>query len=417
MRVLFVSPLYPPNRSGSAVHMARLAEHLAAEGADVEAWTTEACDTHYFVDRSQRKVGRRRERVRGVEVRRFSLSAWALRHREAFSRIRAMRPPWSVWTFRDPATHAPGLLLWALASTRRFDAVVAGVLPHTPFIVAGALVARRWKAPLVVLSLVHTGEPGRVEYRQEFLGNGVPLLLGNADLVVCNTDLERDLLLARGLREDRVITIGPGADPASCLGGDAGRFRRTYGIQGPIVLQMGTQTHEKGSHHCAEAIYALRARGMQVTGVFIGAPRDDFEEGYLAYRTADQVSGLIVLGEVSDEVKRDALAAADVVVLPSRADSFGIAILEAWLAAKPVIGALAGGLPAVIDDGIDGFLVPFGDWHAIATYVALLLDRPDLARSMGEAGKRKATATHTWDRVGARFMAALTGLVGRVPQS
>lgn len=413
---MFISPLYPPNRSGSAVHMARLAQGLAADGAHVAAWTTEARDTHFFVDRSLRHVARRHECLRGVRVRRFGLSRWAMRHREAFGRMRMGMPPWSVWALRDPATHAPGLLAHALVSTERFDLVVAGVLPHTPFVVAGLAVARRWRVPLVVLGLIHTGEPARVEYRQEFLGHGVVMLLRHADLVVCNTDVERRLLLDRGLEERRLMTIGPGADPGSCLGGDARRFRSRFNIEGPIVLQLGTQTHEKGSHHAAEAVCSLRARGWDVTGVFVGFPRSDFEAGYLSSRTADQLAGLLVLGEVDDDVKRDALAAADVVVLPSRADSFGIAILEAWLAGKPVIGCLAGGIPEVVEDGVDGFLVPFGDWHAIAELVELLLDRPEVARALGEAGRAKVWERYTWDKVVARFQAAVYPLVGGPPR-
>ena len=415
MRVLFVSPLYPPNRSGSAVHMARLAQGLAAEGADVVAWTTDAHDTHYFVDRTLRRVRQHTERSHGVTVRRFALSRWAMRHHDAFQRVRTLKPPWSVWAFRDPATHSPGLLAHAAASPTRFDLVVAGVLPHTPFLVAGLAVARRWRAPLVVLGLMHTGEPGRVEYRQEFLGNGVPMLLKHADLVVCNTDIERRLLATRGIDGHRLVTIGPGADPDTCLGGNARRFRERFNVTGSIVLQMGTQTHEKGSHHSAEAICSLRASGRDVTGVFIGYPRDDFEDGYLSHRTADQMSGLLVLGNVDDGIKRDALAAADIVVLPSRADSFGIVILEAWLASKPVIGCLAGGIPEVVDDGVDGFLVPFGDWHAIAEYVELLTTRPDVARAMGEAGRAKVWANYTWDHVLDRFKAAVYPLLGRAP--
>jgi hypothetical protein len=243
------------------------------------------------------------------------------------------------------------------------------------------------------------------------------MLLKHADLVVCNTDVERRLLTARGIAEDHLITIGPGVDPDTCIGGDGLRFRSRYNLSGTIVLQLGTQTHEKGSHHAAEAVCALRASGRDVTGVFIGYPRSDFETGYLSYRSADQLAGLLVLGEVGDDIKRDALAAADVVVLPSRADSFGIAILDAWLASKPVIGALAGGIPEVLDDGVDGFLVPFGDWHAISEHVALLMDRPDLARAMGEAGRAKVWARYTWDRVLERFKEAVYPLVGRPPRA
>ena len=75
--------------------------------------------------------------------------------------------------------------------------------------------------------------------------------------------------------------------------------------------------------------------------------------------------------------------------MPSRTDSFGIVYLEAWLNGVPVIGARAGGVPEVITDGVDGYLVDFGDVAALANRIELLLRRPEAARAMGEAGRRK----------------------------
>ena len=82
--------------------------------------------------------------------------------------------------------------------------------------------------------------------------------------------------------------------------------------------------------------------------------------------------------------------------MPSRTDSFGIVYLEAWLNGVPVIGARAGGVPEVITDGVDGYLVDFGDVAALANRIELLLRRPEAARALGEAGRRKVLAEHKW---------------------
>jgi len=103
-----------------------------------------------------------------------------------------------------------------------------------------------------------------------------------------------------------------------------------------------------------------------------------------------------VLGFISEEDKRDLLAACDVLVLPSRTDSFGIVFLEAWLYGKPVIGARAGGIPCVINDGEDGLLVPFGDTAALAKGIGLLLADRTLAARLGENGRRKTLGEMTW---------------------
>jgi glycosyltransferase involved in cell wall biosynthesis len=103
--------------------------------------------------------------------------------------------------------------------------------------------------------------------------------------------------------------------------------------------------------------------------------------------------------------------ACDLLAMPSRADSYGIVYLEAWAAGKPVIGAFAGGVPDVIRDGEDGFLVPFGDAHMLAEYMRMLLDDTRLARAMGERGHTRAVTECTWEKryeTVARLFARLT---------
>jgi len=100
---------------------------------------------------------------------------------------------------------------------------------------------------------------------------------------------------------------------------------------------------------------------------------------------------------VSEQHKRDLLAAVDIFAMPSRTDSFGIVYLEAWLYGKPVIGARVWGVSDVIRDGENGLLVPFADVPDLERALRLLLDQPDLAASMGARGCRWACQEHSWD--------------------
>ena len=97
-----------------------------------------------------------------------------------------------------------------------------------------------------------------------------------------------------------------------------------------------------------------------------------------------------ILGFVSEEEKRDLLDAGDVFVMPSRTDSFGIVYLEAWLYKNPVIGALAGGVPEIIHDSEDGYLVPFGDVDRLAEAIGTLLSDRTQAQQFGARGYQKA---------------------------
>ena len=81
------------------------------------------------------------------------------------------------------------------------------------------------------------------------------------------------------------------------------------------------------------------------------------------------------------------MATADIVVIPSRFEGFGLTALEAMSLAKPVIASTAGGLPEVM--GKTGRLVPVGDADAIAGAILDLADNPDLREDMGRAARAR----------------------------
>jgi glycogen(starch) synthase len=155
-------------------------------------------------------------------------------------------------------------------------------------------------------------------------------------------------------------------------------------------------SHDKGTMHLLEAMRRLRQSGRLVDLAFAGTILAPFQR-YLATLPTKEWEWLHVLGPVSEEEKRDLLAAADVFAMPSRTDSFGIVYLEAWLYGKPVIGARTWGVSDVIADGHDGLLVPFGDVPALAKAIAELLDDPQRRSEMGKRGQRKVLQYHTWE--------------------
>lgn len=97
-------------------------------------------------------------------------------------------------------------------------------------------------------------------------------------------------------------------------------------------------------------------------------------------------------GALSDEDLWAAYADADVFVLPSRKEGFGIVYLEAMSFALPVIGASEKGVLDVISQGINGFLVEYGDVAAIGRAFAALAADSELRRRLGTAGKSMVEA-------------------------
>src|SRR4029077_6409508 len=109
--------------------------------------------------------------------------------------------------------------------------------------------------------------------------------------------------------------------------------------------------------------------------------------------------GILRLGRITDESKRDLFAAATLVAMPSRVESLGLAYLEAWANALPVIGARAGATSELILDGENGLLVPYADSAALGRAIETLLKDRDVRRRLGDSGHTLVQQRFTWQRV------------------
>jgi glycosyltransferase involved in cell wall biosynthesis len=79
-------------------------------------------------------------------------------------------------------------------------------------------------------------------------------------------------------------------------------------------------------------------------------------------------------------------------------EGLGLALIEASMHAKPLIGTLHGGIPEIVRQGENGLLVPPGDPKALARAMATILTDPEAARSMGAAALQRAMSRFSWDR-------------------
>jgi D-inositol-3-phosphate glycosyltransferase len=86
----------------------------------------------------------------------------------------------------------------------------------------------------------------------------------------------------------------------------------------------------------------------------------------------------------------------DVLALPSRTEGWGLALMEAMACGKPVVASRVGGVPELVRDGVEGFLVEAGDVRALGSHIAGLLKDPGLRTKMGEAGIQRVRG-FSWD--------------------
>ncbi|MBI2984451.1 MAG: glycosyltransferase [Candidatus Kerfeldbacteria bacterium] len=102
--------------------------------------------------------------------------------------------------------------------------------------------------------------------------------------------------------------------------------------------------------------------------------------------------GRLTSGEVVELLRRS-----DLMVMPSRSESFGVAALEAAACGLPVVASRVGGLPEVVKDGVTGFLIPPGDAEALAKNILRLVGDEALRRNMGRAGREFVFERYRWD--------------------
>ncbi|WP_298983756.1 glycosyltransferase family 4 protein [Caldilinea sp.] len=407
MRILHVTQRYLPAVGGAELHLAAISKRLVAEGHDVTVVTTDAWDFELFWHPSARRIPEAESVVEGVRVLRFpvrhlpapQLSYPAMRRLLwTLARAPALPSPWLHRLARfTPWT--PELFRWFATTQERFDLVAGMTIVFEPLIAAAQHFAHQNRTPFVIYPLTHLGvgsEPGEDAVSRFYTMRHQVELVVNSAFLLANNEDEAAFYQRRGMPAERIAVVGPGVTLAELQGGDGARFRRRYGLEGPIVGVLSTMAYDKGVMHVVEAVRALWRKGFHVHLVLAGAILEQFRR-YLDDLPAVDRDRLVVLGSVDHATKLDLLDAMDILALPSRTDSFGMVFLEAWTYAKPVIAAQAWGVRTVVDHGRDGLLVPFGDVQALMEAIQTLAENPPLRRRMGEAGRAKVLRQHTWD--------------------
>jgi glycogen(starch) synthase len=175
----------------------------------------------------------------------------------------------------------------------------------------------------------------------------------------------------------------------------------------PLVLYFGRLEWEKG-------VQDLLAALPRVRRAFPGARLVVAGQGRQALSLVEQARRLRVrrsvdfVGHLSDRGLVACLAAADVVVLPSRYEPFGIVALEAAAAGAPLVASTAGGLAELVVDGETGLSIEPGDVEGIAAAVGAVLSDPTAAARRAKAAKARLGAEFNW-----RGIAELTASVYR----
>jgi D-inositol-3-phosphate glycosyltransferase len=233
-------------------------------------------------------------------------------------------------------------------------------------------------------------------------------VLKHSDLLVAESQASKDHMVQDyGVDPGRIEIIPCGVDTSIFHPHDRRQARRRLGLSGgPILLFIGRLQPLKGIDTLLRSTHVVRRRhdNLKVLIVGGGVDSDDPHERQERERLHTLVQDLDLADHVQfiDAQSQEQLAyyyaAADVLVMPSHYESFGMVVLEAMACGTPVVASHVGGLASTVLPGQTGFLAPVGDVQAFARSVEQLIGDPQLWQSMSTAAHLRAQA-YTWPRI------------------
>ena len=288
--------------------------------------------------------------------------------------------------------------------------------------VAGHALKHRFDLPLGctfhTLARVKGLEPGDAREREE----AEVAVIGCCDAIVTSCGAEAEEVAdLYGADPERVVVITPGVDHAFFGPGSRAAARRAIGVPTdvPLVLSVGRIQPLKGLHVAVEAFAHLRDRvGAGAVHVVVGGPSGPDGDAYLdrVRRRARSVGALDHMRWVPPqphETLSSYYRAADVALVPSQSESFGLVALEAAACGAPLVATPVGGLKTLVIDGVTGFLRP-RDADDFAAAAAAVINDPSYAATLDRQAVDHARA-FTWSGAAHRFVSLFSELADRTP--
>ncbi|MHC1578943.1 MAG: glycosyltransferase family 4 protein [Dehalococcoidia bacterium] len=368
MRVALVGDEYHPDIGGAARYALDLSLQLTKLGAEV------VVITHTHPGQSEE------EEIDGVRIR----------------RIKGL-------VLNDPHRAISPLLFCRCRSyvlDGGFD-VVHGLDMYSSMALMAVWFARRDGIPSVITCHTVMDSPCLIFW--QWVGGWV-FRMRKADRVIAVSKASARYSHSLGYSE-RKITVVPNGVDVSCFNGsvDASSIREELGIgDGPLVVTASRLIKRKSPGLLVSAFARVLKAIPDAKLVIAGSGREEhnLSEQIRDLNITDSVS---LLGRMTKERVAQLMAAADVFVLSSKMESFGLSLLEASAAGVPVVCSNAGGIPEVFHDGFNAVLYPAGDDGAMANAIIRLIQDNELAKKIS-ANALDTARRFTWEMAAERTL-------------
>jgi D-inositol-3-phosphate glycosyltransferase len=293
---------------------------------------------------------------------------------------------------------------------------------HANYFLSG-LVAHRIKHDLDIpfVSTFHTlakvkAEGGDAESEWRHRAEHEVISCADAICVSC-TEEEAQFRRLYGDPRGRIEIVAPGVEHAFFAPGERGGARRALDLpaHSPVLLFVGRIQPLKGPDVAVRTLARLGRRDALLLVVGGASGQEGGEEVDRLHALIDELgvgSQVRFVPPQPHHILSTYYRAADVVLVPSRSESFGLVALEASACGVPVVASAVGGLLTLVDHGETGYLVPDRDPALFAHYVREIVDHPSHAAALGRRGAERAKR-YTWSFAAARLRRLYTDLGAR----
>jgi L-malate glycosyltransferase len=218
------------------------------------------------------------------------------------------------------------------------------------------------------------------------------------DCFIAASEAIRRMLVADGVAADRTVTVHEGIDVDHVLAAPAVNVHEAFFLPhgAPVVGNVAALVPHKGQRYLVEAAHQVVQQLPDARFVILG-------EGDLRDQLAKQVhehhleKHVLLPGFRTDVL--GCIKGVDLFVMSSVTEGLGTSLLDAMACARPIVATTAGGIPEIVEDGVNGLLVPPRDHTALAAAIVRALKDGELRQRMGDAGLTRVNARFTVERM------------------
>ena len=229
--------------------------------------------------------------------------------------------------------------------------------------------------------------------------------LSFADLIVTSSEYSKQEIVTVGINPELVHVLSPGLDRDKFKIFPSDReLKNLENKDNKKILCVGNYVPRKGILYLIEAFAQIEKHGFTLH--LVGNRKNNSRYYYKLNHAVErlQLTKSVVFHDgANQENIKQLYASADIFVLPSFKETFGIVFLEAMHHGLPIVTTNVSAMPELIEEGKNGLLVPSGNSQALANAILKLVENPDLIEKMGENNRKKVATSYYWQQTCSRF--------------